>query len=428
MEINRANAESFLVSSIVSTAQSENRVVYPTDFAYNKSTPLMSVEHSITTSPASAPQLGQQVNIPVPRLGFSSNSFIRIGLTFAQAGGASPANNLVVENIFTTTLISKEQGLLRLIKTLRVKTRKSILFNHDRHSIWASLETLQDDILRDIFRLAMCQGVLQTGIGASAAGALAGNATRTVYMYVPLQLLFPMFGGKSQHSMDLAFVEPLTIELTTEAGSVMFGENKFITGTVVETGGVYMTSCDLVSTHNLYDADAYNQILKKYQGVSKIQYISSDAYTNNNVIALGANTNEVQMKLEGIKNATSLYVIGYDAKGRVSEHISNVRMTSGNKDLVNYSRFEAQALAFTNMSKGKSYKDNLVIELGFSLNNDLLDLESYGGSVSVSNLIDPRIHLRGSGTAVAECYCVAKQLSTVVVSTANGAVELGASN
>ena len=426
MEQNRANAESFLVSSIVSTAQSENRVVMPHEFSYNKSTPMMAVEHSITTSPASSPVLGQQINLSIPRIGFSANSFIRVGLTIGGSG-ATPANDLTVADLFTSALVSKEQGLLRLIKTLRIKTRKQVIANHDRHSMWVALETLEDDVLRDIFRLALCQGVLQTGVGASAKGVILGNASTTVYMYIPLQLFFPMFGGKSQQALDLAFVEPLTIELTTEAGSVLFGANKFVSGTAHASAGAVMTSCDLVSSHNIYDADAYNQILKKYQSMSKIQYITADYYTNNNIVSVGANTNEVSAKLEGIKNATNLYVVGYDGDGRVSEHLARVRLTSGNKDILNYSRFESQALAFTGLSQGKAYKDNLVVDLGFSMNNPLLDLESYGGSISVSNLVDPRIHLVGTGTAFTG-YVVAKQLSTVVVSTANGAVELGASN
>lgn len=430
MEQNRANAESFLVSSIVSTAQSENRVVMPHEFSYNKSTPMMAVEHSITTSPASSPVLGQQVNLSVPRIGFSGNSFIRVGLNVV-AGGASPANDLTIADLFTSSLISKEQGFLRLIKTLRIKTRKQVLANHDRHSMWVALETLEDDVLRDIFRLALCQGVKQTGIGESAKGVVAGATSLAVYMYIPLQLFFPMFGGKSQQALDLAFVEPLTIELTTEAGSVLFDKAgplpSLISGTAHASAGVSMTSCDLVSSHNIYDADAYNQILKKYQSMSKIQYITADFYTNNNTVSVGANTNEVSAKLEGIKNATNLYVVGYDGAGRVSEQLARVRLTSGNKDILNYSRFEAQALAFTGLSVGKAYKDNLVVDLGFSMNNPLLDLESYGGSISVGNLVDPRIHLTGAGTAFTG-YVVAKQLSTVVVSTANGAVELGASN
>ncbi len=431
MEQNRANAESFLVSSIVSTAQSENRVVMPHEFSYNKSTPMMAVEHSITTSPASSPVLGQQINLSVPRIGFSGNSFIRIGLKLT-VGGTVTTNDLTIGDLFTSGLISKEQGFLRLIKTLRIKTRKQILMNHDRHSMWVALETLEDEILRDIFRLALCQGVEQTGIGKSAKGVQAGGAATAYdfYMYIPLQLFFPMFGGKSQVALDLQFCEPISIELTTEAGSVLFGADKFITGTAHGTAGVSMTSCDLVSSHNIYDADAYNQILKKYQSMSKIQYISADFYTNNNTVSVAANTTEVSGKLEGIKNATNLYVVGYDnVSGRVVETLARVRLTSGNKDILNYSRFEAQALAFTGLSQGKAYKDNLVVDLGFSMNNPLLDLESYGGSISVSNLVDPRVHLTGTGTGNAFTgYVVAKQLSTVVVSTANGAVELGASN
>lgn len=422
MEINRANAESFLVSSIVSTGASENREVMPTEFSYNKTTPMMAVEHSITTSPSSSPILGQQVLLNVPRIGFSHNSFLRVGLTItAEAGGG---NNLTVADLFTTALISKEQGLLRLLRNIRIKTRKQVLFQHDRHSAWTALETLEDAELRDIIRLSMCQGVLNTGSGASAKGAIGGGSSTDVFWYIPLGLLFPMFGSNISHSMDLAFVEPLIIELTTEAGSVLFGANKFVSGAGVPT--CTMASCDLVSSHLMYDSDAYNKILKKYQATSKIQVIGQDYYLNNNVVVL-AGAGEAQAKLEGIKNATSLYVVAYDGDGRVLDTITRVRFTSGNKDIVNYSRFEAQALAFNAFKKGKSYKDNLVVEVGFSLNSPLLDLESYGGSLSVGNLIDPRVHLSASG-AVNSAYVVAKQLHTYVISTANGSVELGASN
>lgn len=423
MEINRASAESFLISSIVSTGASENREVIPTEFSYNKSTPMMAVEHSLTTAPASTPVLGQQVVINVPRIGFSHNSFLRVKLTITAAAGVG--NNATIADVFSSALFSKEQGLLRLFRTLRIKTRKQVLFQHDRHSAWVALETLEDEQLRDILRLCMCQGVKANGTGASSAQVITQGSSEDIYWYIPLGLLFPMFGGNVAHSLDLAFVEPLLLEFTTEAGSAVFGADRFISGTVLGTAS--MTSCDLVSSHIMYDSDAYNKILKKYQSTSKIQVIGQDYYLNNNVIAITGGAGEGQAKLEGVKNATSLYVVAYDANGRVLDTTTRIRLTSGNKDIVNYTRFEAQALAFNSFKKGKSYKDNLVVELGFSMNSPLLDLESYGGALSVGNLIDPRVHLTASG-AVAQAVIVAKQLHTYVISTANGSVELGASN
>jgi len=159
--------------------------------------------------------------------------------------------------------------------------------------------------------------------------------------------------------------------------------------------------------------------LKFYQSVPRSQRISTDYYTNTNTGSTGQS-----FKLEGMANVEKLYILAEDVDGDLVD-IQTVKLTSGNKTLFDYNGVEARLVGFHGLKKSH-YKDSKVIELSFSINDkDHLSGQSFGGALSVRNLIDPRITVQ-TADANDVIYAVAKQLSTIQVAHSSGSVSVGA--
>lgn len=414
----RSNNESYLVSSIYQSAESESRQSNPVHYRFNKSIVPSAVDFD-TQVQMSNPGFNQTFRAEVPRKSFSWGGFVKLTVSYTGAANAE------FQNIVTGDGKHTNLGFLNAIDEITLETRKEVLYRMKQRSIYTWLEG-QEEELRDAYKLVMLQGVNTDGTGTSSAtnGVNINDKTASANHYIPLSL-FPPFRDHRQ-SMQLDFVEPLQIVIRMKAVSTLVDDTN---DDVALVGGGDLTSATITqavlnTSHFMLDNDALNKYYKMLEGQPKLQRISEEYYENVNVIEDASSNVEKGVKVEGVHNATKVCLLAQNAKGKVVD-ITSVRLTDGNKDLLSYDGVENKILAYRGL-KGFTYSDTKVQEIEFSVVDGDLHGESYGGSISFNHMIDPRIHVKTSETA--DVHFIARQLSTIHVNTASGSVQKGSSD
>lgn len=413
----RSNNESYLVSSIYQSAESEDRQSNPVHYRFNKSIVPSAVDFD-TQVQMSNPGFNQTFRAEVPRKSFSWGGFVKLTVSYTGAASAEFQDILGDDGKHTNL------GFLNAIDEITLETRKEVLYRMKQRSIYTWLEG-QEQELRDAYKLVMLQGVNTDGTGTSSAsgGVDISGKTADANHYIPLSL-FPPFRDHRQ-SMQLDFVEPLQIVIRMKASSTLVDATN---ANVALVGGGALTSATITeavlnTSHFMLDNDALNKYYKMLEGQPKLQRISEEYYENVNVIE-NVNSTEKGVKVEGVHNATKVCLLAVNSLGKVVD-ITSVRLTDGNKDLLSYDGVENKILAYRGL-KGFTYSDTKVQEIDFSVVDGDLHGESYGGSISFNHMIDPRIHVTTSETA--NVHFIARQLSTIHVNTASGSVQKGSSD
>lgn len=433
METIRSSNQSFLISSIYQTAKDQNAVSYVTNYAFDRSVAPCGIDYGNEVSVSVGSSNGGFSNsytLDVPRLGFSNSGHIKFTVKVIPA-----TTNGTWLNVMTGALKNTLFGMLERIETLELRTKKEVLYRHNSASLISWLESLPNEVQREAYRLVMCQGVDTEG------DAVAGTITHTTgaggeaTFYIPLAVFPPFY--ESTQSIDLDYSEPCQIKITFGAQDLK---------RVIATNGTYANAVaghlqgnlTLNTSALVYDADARNSILQAYDKADggKIQKMSYDYYINNNI-----GTKNQPIKLEGMKNVLSLFVFvkktktddaaGADLYNLVP--IKKIRLTSGNKTILEFDGVETKILAFRNFKGGNAlYKDTFVYELNFSLKDHTLVGNSFGGALSIENLVDPRLIVDHTDDNDAdnthEVFVVAKQLNVLHMLTSNGSLSLGANN
>jgi len=409
----RANNESYLVSSIYQSAESESRQSNPVHYRFNKSIVPSSVDFD-TQVQMSNPGFNQTFRAEVPRKSFSWSGFIKLEVSYTGAAGAT----------FSTMFaegrdVHNNLGFLNAIDEITLETRKEVLYRMKQLSLYTWLEG-QEEELRDAYKLVMLQGVKDDlGTAPNQTTDLSGS-TITLNHYIPLSI-FPCFRDHRQ-SMQLDFIEPLQVVVRMKASSALneTGSTKLTTGLT----SADITSAVLNTSHFMLDNDALNKYYKMLEGQPKLQRISEEYYENVNVISADGSNDEKGVKIEGVHNATKVCLVARNSVGQVVD-ITSVKLTDGNKDLLNYNGVENKILAYRGL-KGFTYSDTKVQEIDFSVVDGDLHGESYGGSLSFNHMIDPRIFVKTSEAA--DVHIIARQLNTLHINTASGSVQKGSSD
>lgn len=410
----RANNESYLVSSIYQSAETESRQSNPVHYRFNKSIVPSAVDFD-TEVQMSNPNFNQTFRAEVPRKSFSWGGFIKLEVKYT--GAASAAFQDVVGAGKHTNL-----GFLNAVDEITLETRKEVLYRMKQHSIYTWLEGLEEE-LRDAYKLVMLQGVSTDGTGSSSDGITTlDDGDATINHYIPMSM-FPPFHDHRQ-ALQLDFVEPIQVVVRMKAASTL----QSATSNVTLVSGGALTSATIESavlntSHFMLDNDALNKYFKMLEGQPKLQRITQEYYENVNVIE-NVSSAEKGVKIEGVFNATKLCLLALDSNGKVVD-ITSVRLTDGNKDLLKYDGVENKILAYRGL-KGFMYKDTKVQELDFSVVDADLHGESYGGSLSFNHLIDPRLNVKCASAA--DVYIIARQLATLHINTASGSVQKGSSD
>jgi len=410
----RANNESYLVSSIYQSAESESRQSNPVHYRFNKSIVPSAVDFD-TQVQMSNPGFNQTFRAEVPRKSFSWGGFVKLKVSYTGNAGAS------IQNVLSTGEHTN-LGFLNAIDEITLETRKEVLYRMKQRSIYTWLEG-QEQELRDAYKLVMLQGVKDDGTGNSATAVSINDTTGNVLHYIPLSL-FPPFRDHRQ-SFQLDFIEPIQVVIRMKASSNLADDTN---DNVTLVGGATLSSATineavLNTSHFMLDNDALNKYYKMLEGQPKLQRISEEYYENVNVIENVSST-EKGVKVEGVHNATKVCLLALNANGKVVD-ITSIRLTDGNKDLLDYDGVENKILAYRGL-KGFTYKDTKVQEIDFSVVDGDLHGESYGGSISFNHMIDPRIFVKTSETA--DVYFIARQLATVHINTASGSIQKGSSD
>lgn len=407
----RANNESYLVSSIYESSKKEDRQVNPYHYKFDRSIVPHAIEHD-TEVVFSNPKFNATTRVELPRSGFSFSGFVKLEVSIT--GGAAAT----ISDLLSATHRHTNLGFLNCVDEITLETRKEVLYRMKQKAIYDWIESL-DEESRNAYKLLCLQGVTDE-IGTAFGGTDISGATKTVYFYLPLQM-FPPFSNPRQ-SMHLGFVEPIQVVLKLDSKSSLVGASKLVSNLTEETTSV--VSAVLNTSHAILDSDAENAVLQRYAAESKLQMITHDRYEcANTVEAVSANFKD--MKLEGLKNVVRMSVIAINSDGKVVP-IKAVKLTDGNKTMFNYTGVESRVLAFHGL-KPNMYKENNIVHLDFALTDEHeLVGESYSGSLSVENMIDPRLHVMSSENATV--YVVGTQLSTIHINTASGAVLLGSSS
>jgi hypothetical protein len=422
METIRANNQSFLLSSIYKSAQDNESVSFVTDYHFDRSIPPSGIDYGNEVSvPAATSNNGfsNSYTLEIPRQGFSMAGHLKLQVKVETA-----TQNGAIIDVMSGAKKNLLFGLLHSINTLELRTKKEVLYRHNQHSLKAWLEGINHEQQREAFRLVMCQGVNDDGSPANqTVTAGAGNA-KTVNFYIPMGVFAPFM--ESSQAIDLDFAEPVQLKITFEPSTSLTGA--FATVTAGGTLTCSLVGNLVVNTSNLiYDADARNSILENYNKTEggKIQKITYDYYLNNNV---GKKLEPI--KLEGMKNVLCLYVMVVVNASQELKPVKSVRLTSGNKTVLSVDNAEAKILTFRNFKGGSGlYKDTFVYELNFSLKDHTLVGNSFGGALSVENLVDPRLIVDHDGAANDHSiYIVAKQLSVLHMQVSNGGLLLGSAS
>lgn len=407
----RANNESYLVSSIYQSAESEDRQSNPVHYRFNKSIVPSAVDFD-TQVQMTNPNFNQTFRAEVPRKSFSWGGFVKLEVSYTGDPGA-----LFAAMFADGKDVHNNLGFLNAVDEITLETRKEVLYRMKQNSLYTWLES-QEEELRDAYKLVMLQGV-KDDLGTAPEQLDLSGATIKLYHYIPLSI-FPPFRDHRQ-SLQLDFIEPVQVVIRMKASTSLNASSgdRLTSGLTSAT----ILSAVLNTSHFMLDNDALNKYYKMLEGQPKLQRISEEYYENVNVIE-DVDSTEKGVKIEGVHNATKLCLVARNSNGKVVD-ITSVRLTDGNKDLLNYNGVENKILAYRGL-KGFTYSDTKVQEIDFSVVDGDLHGESYGGSLSFNHMIDPRIHVKTSETA--NVHIVARQLSTVHINTASGSVQKGSSD
>jgi len=417
----RSNDNSFLVSSIYTTAQDNNALVDVNEYKFDRSIVPSAVDYSrevVANIPASNGGFASVYHFELPRSGFTNTGHIRLDLK-AEAGQVN--QNITVRNMFDAGNYHYVFGFIHAIDNIQLRTKKEILQQLSTRDIIAWLEDLPYVEQREAVALVLSQGVKETqssSAGATANAQVGTKGSVEFSVYIPLSM-FPQFHEATQ-SIDLQHAEPLMISLKLKDRTVLVGAAKQLFADT-NAPDIQITSAVLNISNMIYAPDAYNNVLKMYEGTDKTQKITHEFYSNTN-IGVG---NGVSFKLEGMKNVVKVYIQA--VKDNALQPITKIRLTSGNKTILEFNGLETKLLAFKNFKGMNNYKDTWVYTLSFGLQDGQLVGNSFSGSINFAELTDPRLEVKSSA-ADSQIFVSVKQLSVIHMSTASGFLTLGASN